>query len=101
MLLARGKRSQAADEGERARLSRHPRSGSPDWRTRIFYLVWDGFIEAPLSLQGSVLILLRRLSLAGLQAAEVGDEIPNLARGEDAEHGLMKTHQLFFLRSLT
>lgn len=44
-----------------------------------------------------MLVLLPSLSLAGLQAAEVGDDIPQIARREDAEHGgLMKTHQLFF-----
>ena len=44
-----------------------------------------------------MLVLLRRLALRGFQAAEVGEDIPNLAQGEDAEHGgLMKTHQIIF-----
>ena len=34
-----------------------------------------------------MLVLLHRLAFRGLQAAEVGDDVPNLARGEDAEHG--------------
>ena len=44
-----------------------------------------------------MLVLLRCLVVRWFQAAEVGDDIPNLARGEDAEHGgLMKTHQINF-----
>lgn len=36
---------------------------------------------------GSMLVLLHRLALRGLEAAEVGDNVAEFAGGEDAEHG--------------
>lgn len=34
-----------------------------------------------------MVVLLHRLALLGLEAAQVGDDVTNLAWGEDAEHG--------------